>query len=220
MPVISIPKDQLAEMPPAHFRGRVVIVDTPEKIEAAIARLYAAPIVGFDTETRPNFQKGSRHSVALMQVSTAEVCYLFRLNITGLTETLVNWLEDDKHIKVGLSLKDDFHQLRLLKDFSPAGFVELQSLVKTFGIIDASLQKIYAILFGKRISKGQRLTNWEASQLAQPQQAYAALDAQACLEIYDYLQSDLFDPELSPYRHEPEQTDTNQELTLSASQPV
>ncbi len=200
IPTISIPKTALADMPLAHFSGRVVIVDTPEKIEAAIARLYAAPIVGFDTETRPNFQKGSRHPVALMQVSTAEVCYLFRLNITGLTDTLIHWLEDEEHIKVGLSLKDDFHQLRLLEEFTPGGFVELQSLVKTFGIIDASLQKIYAIIFGRRISKGQRLTNWEASQLAPPQQAYAALDAQACLDIYKCLESGQFDPDKSPYQ--------------------
>jgi ribonuclease D len=51
-----------------------------------------------------------------------------------------------------------------------------------------SLQKIYAIIFGKKISKSQRLSNWEAPQLSVPQQYYAALDAWACLHIYDALQ--------------------------------
>ncbi|MCM1029390.1 MAG: 3'-5' exonuclease domain-containing protein 2 [Pseudoflavonifractor sp.] len=203
MPTISISKEIIAEMPLAHFKGSVVIVDTPEKIEAAIARLYATKVVGFDTETRPNFHKGDRHSVSLMQVSTGPVCYLFRLNYTGLTDTLIHWLEDENCIKVGLSLKDDFHQLRLLCDLTPGGFVELQSMVKEYGIIDSSLQKIYAIIFGQRISKGQRLTNWEAPTLAPSQQAYASLDAEACLDIYNFLQAGCFNPALSPYKVDP-----------------
>ena len=52
---------------------------------------------------------------------------------------------------------------------------------------EASLQKIYAILFEKKISKGQRLTNWDAEILTEPQKKYAALDAWSCLKIYNYL---------------------------------
>lgn len=202
---IAISKEALAAMPQAHFPGSITVVDTPEGIEAAIARLYAQPVVGFDTETRPNFHKGDSHKVSLMQVSTLERCWLFRLNHTGLNDTLVKWLSDDSRIKVGLSLKDDFHQLRQLREFEPGGFVELQKMVRDYHITDASLQKIYGILFGRRISKGQRLTNWEAPHLAAPQQSYAALDAYACLVIYNYLTSGAFNPESSPYILKPEE---------------
>lgn len=201
---IAISKESLSGMPTAHFRGQITVVDTPEAIEAAIARLYAQPVVGFDTETRPNFHKGDSHKVALMQVSTLDRCWLFRINRTGLNDTLVKWLSDPGLIKVGLSLKDDFHQLRQLRDFEPGGFVELQKMVRDYRITDASLQKIYGILFGQRISKGQRLTNWEAPRLAEPQQAYAALDAYACLAIYNYLESGMFRPERSPFIMPPE----------------
>ena len=44
------------------------------------------------------------------------------------------------------------------------------------------------ILFGQKISKSQQLSNWEAEQLTQPQQLYAATDAWACLTIYNRLQ--------------------------------
>ena len=54
-----------------------------------------------------------------------------------------------------------------------------RNYVGQFGIEDASLQKIYAILFQKKISKGQRLTNWEADVLTDSQKKYAALDAWA-----------------------------------------
>ena len=60
--------------------------------------------------------------------------------------------------------------------------------VRAFGIQDKSLQKIYAILFGEKISKSQRLSNWEAETLTEPQKLYAATDAWACLNIYNKLQ--------------------------------
>ena len=90
---------------------------------------------------------------------------------------------------MGLSLRDDFGAIRKRSAIDPGNFIDLQDFVKPFGIQEASLQKIYAILFSKKISKGQRLTNWEAENLTEPQQRYAALDAWACLKIYNYLNS-------------------------------
>jgi ribonuclease D len=75
---------------------------------------------------------------------------------------------------------------RLLK-FSPQGFIDIQKIVQKHDIEDLSLQKIYAILFQKKISKSQRLTNWEAKELSEAQKKYAALDAWACLKIYECL---------------------------------
>ena len=77
--------------------------------------------------------------------------------------------------------------MRRRKDIQPANFLDLQNYVGQFGIEDASLQKIYAILFNKKISKGQRLSNWEADVLSDAQKKYAALDAWACLKIYNQL---------------------------------
>ena len=56
------------------------------------------------------------------------------------------------------------------------------------GIEAQSLQKIYALLFGKKISKAQRLTNWEADVLTARQKGYAATDAWACVRMYNYLE--------------------------------
>lgn len=146
-------------------------------------------MVGIDTETRPSFVKGQTHKVALLQVSTREICFLFRLNMIGMPDSLVNFLENPAIIKVGLSLKDDFMALHKRADFSQQSFVELQEYVNAFGIQDKSLQKIYAILFGKKISKSQRLTNWEADVLSDAQKRYAATDAWACYNIYELLKT-------------------------------
>ncbi|MDR2496938.1 MAG: 3'-5' exonuclease domain-containing protein 2 [Tannerellaceae bacterium] len=184
---VKITKAELANLPMEEFAGRIIVVDQPEDVDAAISTLRQQSHVGFDTETRPSFHKGNRYGVALMQIATQDICYLFRLNKIGMPEALIDFLADPEVIKVGLSLRDDFGAIRRRVETELAGFLDLQNYVGQFGIGDASLQKIYAILFGKKISKRQRLTNWEALSLTEAQRKYAALDAWACLVIYTHL---------------------------------
>lgn len=183
----TIDKDLLKEMPKVLFAGEIHIASTPEEAERAVTFLKSFPLLGIDTETRPSFTKGHSHKVALLQVSADEHCFLFRLNQTGLTLPIIQLLESTRVTKVGLSLKDDFHALHNRAPFEPRAYIELQQLVREFGIEEMSLQKIYGILFGERISKTQRLSNWEAEHLTIPQQQYAATDAWACLNIFHRL---------------------------------
>jgi len=203
MHVVSIDKQAVNEMPRVTFPGRIHVISAISQVRSAVNALRTAPIVGFDTETRPSFRRGERHSIALLQLSTDSDAFLFRINKTGIPQPLKQYLEDPQSIKVGLSTPDDFHQLASVCDFHPAGFIELQDLVKQYSISDMSLQKIYAILFQHKISKGQQLTNWEAPQLTDAQQAYAAIDAWACQRIYRHLHDGNFIPQQSPYWHEP-----------------
>ena len=184
----SITKEEMALLPVEQFPGKIVVVDTQGSIRKAIAYLSTFDYVGFDTETRPNFSKTQHHTMALIQLATSERCYLFRLNrLGGIPQQLEDFLRNEKTIKVGLSLLDDFHNLRKLVDLTPCSFIDLQKIVPSFGIREAGLQKIYAILFAKKISKRMRLSNWEADELSEAQKQYAALDAWACLRIYQRL---------------------------------
>ena len=186
----TISKEELADLPTKEFAGHPVTVINLEQAEIAVRQIReSGMIVGFDTETRPSFQKGVTYRVCLVQLSVGKVCYLFRLNkIKEFPDCLKALLEDANVVKVGLSTQDDFKNLRKWdEELEPKGFIELQQLVKTYGIIDLSLAKIYALLFGLKLSKRQRLTNWEADQLNPRQLAYASLDAIACVEIYEAL---------------------------------
>ncbi|HOU69230.1 MAG TPA: 3'-5' exonuclease [Paludibacteraceae bacterium] len=185
----NITKEELADYPKEEFSGKIYVIQTESDADKAVAYLKTQPIVGFDTETRPAFVKGKTNQVALMQLSTDTQCFLFRLNVIGIPDSLVEFLKDPSVKKIGLSLKDDFRSLNKKKTVELANFVELQTYVKSFGIEDNSLMKIYAIIFGKRISKAQRLTNWEADLLTERQQKYAALDAWASRYIYIKLES-------------------------------
>lgn len=197
---LAITKQAVAEMPPVEFDGPITLVDTAEQLEAALADLGAHTLVGFDTETKPAFKKGCLNKVALMQLSTDTRHYLIRLNKLGIPAGLRAFLENPAITKVGLSVHDDFSVMRRTEPVEPQGFIELQRYVRDFCIADSSLQKIYAIVFGHKISKKQRLTNWEAATLTPQQQMYAAIDSWACLRIYRHLSEGLFDPAQSPYR--------------------
>ncbi|MGL4227983.1 MAG: 3'-5' exonuclease [Tannerellaceae bacterium] len=196
----SITKEEVALLPVEEFRGRVIEIYTVRDAERAVLYLSQFKKLGFDTETKPSFTKGKSHKVALMQISTDEACFLFRLNRIGIPPVLLALLTNTNILKIGLSLKDDFGALRKRARFEPGGFVDLQNYVKEFGIQDASLQKIYALLFHKRISKGQRLTNWEAEILTEPQKRYASLDAWSCLKIYEKLQEKKEHDRLSSFK--------------------
>ena len=185
---VSITKEDMAILPVESFAGQIVVVENTIDVPNAITFLSTFDCIGFDTETRPNFSKTQHHKVALIQLATPNHCYLFRLNkLGGIPPQLEGFLKNRTTIKVGLSLLDDFHGIRKLISFDPDSFIDLQKIVPSFGIQEASLQKIYAILFAKKISKRMRLSNWEVNELSESQKQYAALDAWACLQIYQHL---------------------------------
>lgn len=185
----KLKKEEVSPMPQVLFPGRIITIYTEGEVQRAVDYLLDQPILGIDTETRPSFQKGKCYKVCLVQVSTHDTCFLFRLNFFGLPKALIRLLEDTSVPKVGLSLKDDIASLKKRANFNPGKYIELQEYVKSFGIQDMSLQKLYANVFGERISKAQRLSNWEANLLTDAQKRYAATDAWACIRLYEELEA-------------------------------
>ena len=185
----TITKAEIAQMPKVQFSGRIFVIYTEDDTDKAVEYLQTQTIVGVDTETRPSFKRGMVHKVSLLQIATIDTCFLFRLNRIGMPQSLQEFLMSDI-LKIGLSLKDDFMMLRRRKNVhaEEGNWIELQDYVGRFGIEDRSLQKIYANLFGQKISKSQRLSNWEADTLTEAQMKYAATDAWACVQIYNCLE--------------------------------
>ena len=180
----KITKEEINLLPIVVFEGKITLVDDLSKVHPAIEELRKAKVVGLDTETKPSFTRGTFHKVSLVQISTLNHCFLFRLNLIGFPPALAEFLTDIRIKKIGLSLRDDFNGLNKHHKFLPENIVDIQSIAQSYGIMELSLQKIYAILFDKKISKSQRLTNWESPELTEQQQRYAATDAWASLQIY------------------------------------
>ncbi|MDS1031383.1 3'-5' exonuclease [Porphyromonadaceae sp. NP-X] len=191
----KISKEEINQLPVVSFPGEIILVDKPAMVKPAIDELRKNVVVGIDTETKPSFKIGASNKVSLLQLSELERCFLFRLNLIDFPQELQDFLNDSNIKKVGLSLHDDFRLLNKRQNFHPANFVDIQHIAKSYGIMELSLQKIYAIIFGKKISKAQRLSDWEKSQLTEKQLRYAATDAWASLQIYLQLMSE---PQLTP----------------------
>ena len=185
--VAKIDNNETAQLPAIEFKGEICIIDHEEQIEEACRYLAAQPVLGFDTETRPSFKVGVTYRVSLLQLSSAERCYLFRLNRIPLAKPLLQLLENAQLPKIGADVAGDLRSLGQLRHFRAAGFIDLQQEVGAWGIEEKSLRKMSAIVLGKRVSKAQRLSNWESSTLTDKQQLYAATDAWACLRIYKRL---------------------------------
>lgn len=184
----TIDNDTVAALPAARFPGRIVIVDREEQVDAACEELLRHRVIGFDTETRPSFRAGVSYKVALLQLSTEDTCYLFRLSHIRLSNRILKILGSRQILKIGADVTGDIRSLHALRLFHADGFIDLQREASRWGIEEKSLRKLSAIVLGKRVSKAQRLSNWEAEILTEQQREYAATDAWVCVQILSALE--------------------------------
>jgi ribonuclease D len=183
----NITVEELAEHELSWFKGEIVLVDNLKTFYEVFPKLLESDLLGFDTETRPTFRKGRKNAVSLIQLSTEDLACLFRINRIGIPDELADLLSDPSVIKTGVAVHDDIKFLKSVRKFNPEGFIDLQTLVKDFGIQSSGLKKLTAIVLGFRISKRQQVTDWEAEELTEAQQIYAATDAWVCYQIYKKL---------------------------------
>jgi ribonuclease D len=183
----TITNDEINELELQQYEGKIIVVSEENKIKKALDEIRKQRVVGFDTETKPSFKKGVRHDVSLMQVAVEKKVFLFRINYTGITHEMAEFLADENIKKIGVALRDDIKDLRMMKDFIPGGFVEFSHLVKDVGIESNGLRKLTAIILGFRISKSAQTSNWENETLTEKQLTYAATDAWVCLQMYKTL---------------------------------
>lgn len=183
----TITKEEIDALPLKAFEGQISIPLSDREINEAVDYLRNASILGFDTETRPNFKKGQHHKVALLQLSTRERAFLFRINKIGLPQNVKSILTDTSIIKAGAAIHDDIKALRQISDFTPGGFTDIQTIAHELGIEHSGLKPLTALLLNFKLSKAQQTSNWENLYLTKAQQLYAATDAWVSLEIYNKL---------------------------------
>ena len=182
----TIDSETVAKLPLTLFEGKIEVIDSfGHEYDRAIRYLRRRRVIGFDTETRPVFTPHApQNGVALLQLSSGRHAFLFRVHKIGLEEPLAAILANPKIIKVGAAVHDDIRGLQKIFPFEAAGFVDLQRICGEWGIQDKSVKKLTAIVMGKRISKTQQLSNWEAPKLSDAKKIYAATDAWICREMY------------------------------------
>ena len=179
-----ITKEEINQLPIGQFEGEVEVINNLRNVASAAKEISRHKFVGFDTETKPSFQKGKINQVSLVQFAVPGKAFLFRIKKFGLADPLVDLFINPDIRKIGLALRDDVKDLQRLKTFDPEGFVELSDITKELGIINAGARGLAGLFLDIRISKAQQTSNWENAVLTKKQINYAATDAWVCLEIY------------------------------------
>ena len=180
----KLSKTELNSLPIRYYNGAIRIIQTAEHAENACAILMKEKVLGFDTETRPAFNKGQSYLPSLLQLAGTKVVYLFQLSQCGLTDKIIILLSNVNIIKSGVAINQDLTELQQILNFEPAGFVDLGDIAKSKGLPHHGLRGLAAYLLKFRISKSARTSNWSANQLTKKQIKYAATDAWVGRELY------------------------------------
>ncbi len=183
----TISNQDINELDLKAFERTITVIDDANDLRSAFRKIRKERFVGFDTETKPNFRKGESNRVSLVQIALSEEVFLVRINHTGITNMLADFFESPDILKIGVALRDDIKDLQDIRRFKPAGFMELNQIVKDIGIESNGLRKLTAIILGFRISKNAQTSNWENPTLTERQRQYAATDAWVCYEMYSKL---------------------------------
>ena len=184
-----INKETINDLPLGQFEGEIVLINTLDQVKEVADELLKHKLIGFDTETRPSFRKGTQYYVSLLQLATEEMAFLIRLNEIGMPGLIQEILEDSSIVKIGAAVLDDLRGLRKVSlGFEPQSFFDLNEELKKVGFENVGVRNLAAMVLNIRISKSEQVSNWEASELTEKQKLYAATDAWVCLEIYKKLQ--------------------------------
>lgn len=187
----SISKDEINELPLGQFEGKIYLIDRPDQVEDAVDFLEDQQLIGFDTETKPSFKKGQFNHVSLLQLSTSDQAFIFRLNKIGFPDSLRNLMEKENLVKIGAAVHDDLKALKKLTDsFFPLSFFDLNDELKKVGFQNVGVRNLCGMVLKIRISKTEQVSNWESEVLTEKQLRYAATDAWACLEVFKVLREE------------------------------
>ncbi|MDZ4198973.1 MAG: FAD-dependent thymidylate synthase, partial [Kiritimatiellia bacterium] len=180
----ELSRDEINRLPLRCYEGPISVIAEGEALRKAIQELRTEKVLGFDTETRPAFQKGESYPPALIQLAGSQKAYIFQLQALAGCEALMEILADPAIVKAGVAHKRDVEDLARLYPFQPAGFIDLADLSSRAGIAHNGLRGIAAAALGFRMSKREQRSNWARKDLTESQIRYAATDAWVGREIY------------------------------------
>jgi ribonuclease D len=179
----AISRENMALLPIRRYEGEVCLVSTAGDLKHALEDIRQESVIGFDTETRPAFQKGESHLPCLVQVATARRVHLFPLRQPDVFPLLAEMLADPRMVKVGVAMANDLRPLKQVFAFSEQNVLDLGIVARRLGLNQTGLRNLAGIFLGFRIPKGARTSNWAAPRLSAAQITYAATDAWVCREL-------------------------------------
>jgi len=193
-------KDELSELDIYEEHRRPIEVVTDATLPATLKKLKKEKLLGFDTESKPVFEKGQKQSIDIIQISSSRVCYIFQLNIITYPAMLETVIADNSIKKIGVGLGSDIKSLKEDLQLKCEGFIDLNTIFEYLGRHNnIGSKQLVASVLNKNLKKSKKVTvsNWAAKQLTPAQLSYASDDAFSSLDAYIMLGKILKDHE--PY---------------------
>ena len=193
MKKVAPSKDEIALMEP--FVGLTLesihVPSSKEEFASATAKINAAGLVGFDTESKPTFAVGEvSEGPHLVQFALPDKAYLFQLHYAEGLPYLFELLQTEQVLKVGFDLKSDNAHILSNLGIHLGGVVDLNTIFSMDGYgKHLGVRTAVGLVFKQRFTKSKKITtsNWSQPELTSQQLLYAANDAYAALKVLEAL---------------------------------
>lgn len=184
-------KEQIQQLP--IFQNlplqQIQVIHSLQQCHAIEQELKTCTLFGFDTESKPTFNKGEVSTGPhLIQLASRDKAYLFQIS-PAILEFLKPIFENKNQMKVGFGLKNDAHLFRK-KGIELHNVIELSKCFSAFGLSNPmGLKNAMALLFQVNFPKSKKIStsNWARKILTPHQIEYAAADAYAPVLVFEEL---------------------------------
>ncbi|MBA3774416.1 MAG: 3'-5' exonuclease domain-containing protein 2 [Ramlibacter sp.] len=186
-------KEQISLLEPFDRLGldRIQLVATPSQAQDALTELSGAPVLGFDTESKPTFFKDQvSEGPHIVQLATLHKAWVFQLHDMDCRAVVGRLLTLSGVVKAGFGLGDDRKRIIGKLGVEPVDVLELNTVFRDRGYRkDMGVKGAVAVLFNRRFIKSRKATtsNWASPRLSEAQLVYAANDAYAAARVYHAL---------------------------------
>ena len=166
---------------------RIYVPVTRDDFVAATADIAAAGVAGFDTESRPVFDRGvASDGPHVVQFALENCAYLFQLHRAECRPFLAELLQSEAVLKVGFDLKSDRGQIHAKLGVALGAVLDLNLVFRADGHRNTTgVRAAVALVFNQKFHKSKAVTtsNWSVQELSPKQRLYAANDAYAALKV-------------------------------------
>jgi ribonuclease D len=182
--------------------SQIYVPVTVADFAAATAEIMAAGVVGFDTESKPIFDRGVvSDGPHVVQFALASRAYIFQLHHAISRDFLLAIFASDTVLKVGFGLRSDHREIRAKLGVTLQSVLDLNDIFRKLGHRGTTgARAAIAIVLNQKFHKSKAVTtsNWAQPVLTPKQLLYAANDAYAALKVLMALE--LSPDELASYR--------------------
>lgn len=166
---------------------RIHVPASEAEFAAATAAIFAAGVAGFDTESKPIFDRGViSDGPHVVQFALDDCAYIFQVHRADCRVFLIEILESEAVLKVGFGLRSDHKEIRAKFGVTLRAVLDMNDVFNKEGHRGTTgARAAVAMVMNQRFHKSKAVStsNWAVTQLSPKQLLYAANDAYVAIKV-------------------------------------